>query len=168
MSLRDRGVTRAMWWEEARYKLQIQMPDTRPMFFLPVLVLVVLAFCVLRRARHPPVLPLPPGPTTSWFQRSVTSLYPWLTYAKWTEIYGLPRPVHSNPLLTSSRRHHLHSAPGQSRPRSQLSPCSQRSTQQEKPYVLIKTHTSHGCRSVRLLNPDGHRPPFDRPSQYWF
>lgn len=58
------------------------------MFFLPVLALVVLAFCVLRRARHPPVLPLPPGPTTSWFQRSVTSLYPWLTYAKWTEIYG--------------------------------------------------------------------------------
>lgn len=63
-----------------------------PSFLLAFLLL--LTFILRRLSRPFSSLPLPPGPRTSWLQRSVTSTYPWITYAKWKEIYG-PSLLHS-------------------------------------------------------------------------
>lgn len=71
-------------------------------FLLPFLLLLLLLLLTIRLSPSFSSLPLPPGPRTSWFQRSVTSLYPWITYAKWKDIYGpwahtpIPQYIHTH------------------------------------------------------------------------
>jgi len=57
-------------------------------------------------------LPLPPGPTSSWFGNiQLPTSYQWLTYARWKDAFGfvqsnlLVKP-HAYPFIC--RRHHLH------------------------------------------------------------
>ncbi|KAF9452681.1 cytochrome P450 [Macrolepiota fuliginosa MF-IS2] len=81
------------------------------MFFSFLLAFLLLLFLVLLRISTPVYsLPLPPGPRTSWFQRSVTSLYPWVAYAKWKEIYGdlIYIRLLGNPILVLNSAQAIH------------------------------------------------------------
>ena len=61
---------------------------------LTLLAIFLFGFCALVTSRFrargkAKGLPLPPGPNTSWFRGiQLPKTHPWLTYARWKDIYG--------------------------------------------------------------------------------